>query len=280
MKKILSVLLIALSTMSVSANVSIAAEASDTLAVSQPAKKYVKMGTLIEKDTTGRHTRRLSNHLIAPKGEIQMGTQVAYANLSSDDSELFLVLKDIDASASVFRITPFVGYTYSDNHAVGVRFAYTTMNGTLGKGMADLLNEGLEFGGDLGLQARMWGFSADVFHRTYVGLDNRGIVGLFWDIILGYSLQKTIVGSSYGNYSFSNKASISFNPGIEVFPMNNVSLFVSLGLADASFNNVKNYESGVDGSQRHTVVTGTRNFWDARCKINLLDLNFGLTFHL
>ncbi|MCQ2143640.1 MAG: hypothetical protein MJY56_06195 [Bacteroidales bacterium] len=279
MKKLFSILLIALGAMLVPSGLSYAQDPSEA----PSSRKYVKMGTLIERDSLGRHTRKLSNHLIAPKGEIQMGTQVAYANLSSDDSELFLFLKDIDASASVFRITPFVGYTYSDNHAVGVRFAYTTMNGNLGNGVADLLNEGLEFGGELGLQTKMWGFSADVYHRTYVGLDNRGIVGLFWDIVLGYSLQKTIVGSSYGNYSFSNKAKLSFNPGIEVFPMNNVSLFVSLSLADVSFNNVKNYEttpSYKEAGSRNVSVTGTRSYWDGRCEIYMLDINLGLTFHL
>lgn len=236
------------------------------------SKPQVVLGTLMPKDTTGHHTRRLDNRLIAPKGEFQTGMMAAYASFKSEDSELFLALKDIDASASAFRITPFVGYTYKDNQSIGVRFAYTTAHGALAGGTADLLNEGLEFGGDLGLDVRMWAFSAELYHRSYIGLDNHGRVGIICDFVLGYTLNKSMTGNSRRDYSLTNKAKLSFNPGIAVYPMNNVSVFVTLGMADVSYNNTRTFEN--------RQFTGERNYWDARCKINLFDINFGLTFHL
>lgn len=267
--KILKIILIPL--LMLLAAPALSAAQKDSTSV-KPQKTQVKLGGLMPKDSSGHHTRMLQSHLIAPKGEFQTGLQAAYASISSEDSEFMLAAKGIDASLNAFRITPFVGYTYSNNHSVGMRFAYTTMRGHLGKGTIDLLNEGLEFGGDLGLSASMWAFAAEAYHRTYIGLDNNGRVGIFWDFVLGYSLNKSRIGDSPKDYGLTHKAKLSFNPGIVVYPMNNVSFFVSISLADVSYNNARTYEN--------FELVGVRNYWDARCKLNLFDVNLGLTFHL
>lgn len=232
----------------------------------------VRTGVMIDKDTTGHHTRLLINHLIAPKGELQIGATALYGSVSSEDSDFYLVLDDMDFSGSFFRITPFVGYTYSDNHSVGLRFGYTSGKGNVGTGTLDLLNDGLSFGGDINLKGKYWGFRAEMYHRSYVGLDNNGRVGIFYDLVLDYGLNKSVVGSSLSNYSFKNQARLSFNPGIVVYPMNNVSVFVSISLADVTYNNVRSFENG--------TKVGSRNNWDARLKFNLTDIDFGITFHL
>ncbi len=232
----------------------------------------VKTGATIEKDTTGHHTRLLVNHLIAPKSELQIGATALYGSVSSEDSDFYLVLDDMDFSGTFFRITPFVGYTYKDNRSVGLRFGYTGGKGSLDAATLDLLNDGLSFGGELGMNIKYWGFKAEAYHRSYVGLDNNGRVGIFYDLVLGYGLTKAIVGSALSDYSLKNQARLSFNPGIVVYPLNNVSVFVSISLADLTYNNVRIYENA--------ARIGTRNNWDARLKFNLTDIDFGITLHL
>ena len=113
---------------------------------------------------------------------------------------------------------------------------------------------------------------ANVFQRTYVGIDKRGRFGIFWDYILGYTRSKTQFSASDGAYSLKEKGLLSFAPGVVYFPMNNLSIQACISLAELSYNKVTAYESG--------LVSGTRTAWKAQASLNVLNLNFGLTIHL
>ena len=116
--------------------------------------------------------------------------------------------------------------------------------------------------------------SASLFHRTYVGLDNHGRVGLFWDYVLGLTRTRTQfdMATPSDAFSLTQKIHLGFAPGIVYFPMNNVSVQASISLADLSYSNVKAYDGG--------NVIGERHAWKAMASLNLLGLNFGLTVHL
>lgn len=232
--------------------------------------KELHLGSeLVPKDTTGKV--RFKNRLIAPKGEWQCGISVMYANFSTSDSEYMMLLQGVSANASMFRVAPQAAYTFANNHAVGVMFQYTNINGGVDTATADLLGNFEISVQDLNASSR--GLSASVFQRTYWGLDKRGRVGIFWDYILGYT-RKNVSFSSGGAsapYTITHKAHLGFAPGIVYYPMNNVSVQVCLCLADVSYNYVRAYEG--------KSVVGTRHAWKAQANINVLDLNFGLTIH-
>ena len=232
--------------------------------------KTIVLGSeIMPKDTT--KASRFKNHLIAPKGEWQCGISVMYASFSSADSEFMMLLQGLNANASMLRLAPQAAYTYTNNHAVGVRIQYTNVSGMLDTATADLLGN---FTMDVGnLSARSSSVSLAAFHRSYWGLDKRGRVGLFWDYILGYTRMNTVfsAGSGVAPYTVTNKIHLGFAPGLVYFPMNNVSVQASVCLADASYNYVTSYEND--------VVTGTRQAWKAQASLNVLDLNFGLTIH-
>ena len=227
-------------------------------------------GEIAPKDTS--KVRRFKNHLIAPKGEWQCGLSVMYADFSSNNSDYMLLLQGVGANASMLRLAPQGAYTFADNHAVGARFQYTKINGMVDSATADLLgNLSLEIGG---LNAVTRSVGGSVFQRTYVGLDNYGRVGIFWDYVFGYTRSKTqfYTGDASDAYSLNNKLSLNFAPGIVYFPMNNVSIQVCISMAGLSYTNVRAYDNG--------QVEGVRHAWKARASLSVLDLAFGLTVHL
>ena len=215
---------------------------------------------------------RLTNRLIAPKGGVQCGVSMMYADFSTMNSEYMLVLNGLNASASMMRIAPEILYTYMHNHAVGIRGHYTYVTGMMDSITADLLGN-LSLGAD-NINAMSKSIGGSLFHRTYIGFDKHGRLGMFWDYVLGYSNSTTqfYTGEQSDAYSLNNKISLSFAPGIVFFPMNNVSVQACISVGGLSYNDVTAY----DGEE----VTGTRRAWKVYAGLSLLDLNFGLTVHL
>jgi hypothetical protein len=122
------------------------------------------------------------------------------------------------------------------------------------------------------LNALSQSMNACIFQRTYVGLDDKGRIGLFWDYVLGYTRSKSQMSANEGTYSLKEKGHLAFAPGVVYFPMNNISIQACISMAELSYNKVSAYDSG--------VVTGTRTAWKAQASLNVLNLNFGLTIHL
>lgn len=225
---------------------------------------------MMPKDTTRQY--RLKKHLIAPKGEWQCGLSVMYADFSSENSDYMLLLQGIGADASLLRIAPEAAYTFTDNHAVGAKFRYTVVNGMIDSATADLLGNFSTSVQDL--NARTMSMGGCVFQRTYVGLDNRGRVGIFWDYVLGFTRSKSqfYSGEPSSSYSMKKRYHIGFAPGIIYFPMDNVSVQASISMANLSYSRVTAYRDG--------APIGTRNSLKAQASLNIMDISFGLTIHL
>lgn len=214
--------------------------------------------------------RRLTNRLIAPKGEWQCGLSVMYADFNSDNLDFMLAVQGLSARASLLRIAPEAAYTFKDNHAIGLRFQYTKAGGMLDGVTADLL-------GNMSLPVENIGgttlsMGASVFERSYIGIDKRGRFGIILDYILGYTRSKSQFSATEGTYSIKQKGYLGFAPGVVYFPMNNISIQASVSVAELSYNHITAYESG--------LVSGTRSAWKAQASLNVLNLNFGLTIHL
>ena len=225
---------------------------------------------LMPKDTSAQY--RFKNHLIAPKGEWQCGLSVMYADLSSTNGDYMMLLQGLDAGVSMLRLAPEGLYTFKDNHAVGIKLQYTNLSGHVDAATADLLgNFSLSVEG---IQALSRVVGVSVFQRTYMGLDSKGRVGIFWDYILGSSRTMTqfTVGEPSDNYSLNNKIYLAFAPGIIYFPMNNISVQANIHLAELSYGNVRAY--------KNEELTGSRHAWKAAASLNLLGISFGLTVHL
>lgn len=222
------------------------------------------------KDTT--KASRFTNRLIAPKGGWQCGLSVMYADFSSDDSDLMLLLQGLTANASMLKIAPEAAYTFKDNHAVGIRFNYVKLGGMLDAATADILGNISLSVNDINATSASMGGS--IFQRTYVGVDKQGRFGIFWDYIVGYSRAKMqfAAGEASDSDVVREKVNLAFAPGLVYFPMNNVSVQANISIADISYSHTVAYQ---DGKQ-----VGTHMGWKANAGLNMLNLSFGLTIHL
>lgn len=245
--------------------------AAFAFAHSDGGKETIVLGKeIMPKDST--KTRRFKNHLIAPTGEWQCGLSVMYADFSSADMDYMLMLQGLGANASMLKLAPEAAYTYKENRAIGAKFKYTNVNGMIDAATADLLGNFSMSVEDVNASSLSMG--ASIFHRTYAGLDKYGRIGIFWDYVLGISRTKTqfYTGDASNAYSLNRQISLGFAPGIVYFPMNNVSVQASIGLASLSYGDMNAYEAG--------DVVGSRKKWRAAASLNILDLCFGLTIHL
>lgn len=225
-----------------------------------------------------RIDREVDKNKFVYKGEVMMGLSASYATLSSDDSDFLLVLEHINADGSVATIKPYVGYAYKDNHAVGVRFGYTHLRG-------DISNLGFNLGeqNDLSGALEDMAFDSDnfsfaIFHRSYVGIDAKGRFGVFGELEAavhsGTSRFSYLSGDEI-KYSNSDniKFKLSFNPGVAVYIFPNVCGTLSFGLGGLQYAKVTQRD---DAGQK----VGSREASKLRFRLNLADINIGVTVHL
>ena len=238
-------------------------------------REIIRLGTeILSKKCWKPNNRGLSQYLIIPRGEVQLGMQISHVSLSSNNSEYMLLLNNIDANGAITKIAPFVAYSYDDNTSVGLRLQYSTASGNLEQGDLDLLSDDLNFHVE-DLHANLTSYQVAAYHRSYIGLDNKGRIGLFADLTLGYTNSKTMFiynTQTEDAYAKSNQLKLSLHPGIVVFAMNNVSMHVSMGMGGVSYNNTKYIKGG--------EVVGTRNLSKANFKLDILDISVGLVVHL
>ena len=249
--------------------------AVETSAQKHNSKETVRLGAeIIAKDSLRKSDRGLSQYLIIPKNEWQLGMQISHVSLSSNNSEYMLLLNNIDANGSITKIAPFVSYAYRDNRAIGLRMQYSTASGSVAQGDLSFLSDDLDFHVE-DIYASLTSYQAAVYHRSYIGLDNKGRIGLFTDLMLGYTNSRTEFvynTDTKDAYAKSNQLKLSLHPGIVVFVMNNVSMHVSMGIGGVSYNNAKYIKSG--------EIVGERNFSKANFKIDVLDISMGMSIHL
>lgn len=240
----------------------------------RPTRQTIELGGEIMNDGNQHDRRGLSQYLIIPKGEWQLGLQLSHVSLSSNNSEYMLLLKNIDANGAITKIAPFVAYSYRNNRSIGARFQYSTASGAVQQGDLDFLSDDLNFHIE-DINASLLSLQAAVYHRSYVGLDNKGRIGLFSDLMLSYTNSKTEFvynTETHDTYAHADQVKLSLHPGVVVFVMNNVSMHVSMGIGGVSYNNTKYIKNG--------ETIGKRDFSKANFKLDLLDINMGLSIHL
>lgn len=245
----------------------------DTVYVPIPeAKMPVDSSRIIYTKPVGRYDRGITNYRFIPKNKWIGGVTVSVFNFESDNSRLlFSLLKDIDLNLRTLSVKPFVGYAIKDNTVVGLKFGYSRISGgidNLALNIEDL---------DIALKDIKYtddSYSFSLFHRSYIGLDPKGLFGLFNETTLGYSTGSTRFSRGadetlkYTDTSI-NQLKVGINPGIAIFIMPNVGAEVSFGVAGFTYNWEKQKKSSGE--------TGKRTNSGANFKINLFNINIGLT---
>ena len=241
---------------------------------------------VVQSDSTARKgksrrpriDREINKNQFAFKGETIFGITASYGTISSEDSDLGLILDNINLKGNIVTVKPFVGYMYRDNNCIGLRLGYTHMYGHLGNAT---LNLGEANDIELTVSNMRYtndNYSVGLYHRTYIPLDAKGSFGVFTEIEFIYSLGHmnfSYLSEDVWKTSLSNiyKFDFSFNPGLAVYIFPNICGTISFGLGGLRYTHTRQY----DGDHN---FTGKRNFSKMRFRLNIADINIGVTVHL
>ena len=231
--------------------------------------------------TRRRMDREINKLKFAYKGEVMMGLTASYGTLSSDDTDIMLLIDGINADGSIATVKPFIGYFYSDNHCLGFRFGYRHMGGSLDNARYDLGESNDLSGAIPKLDINSDNYSFGIFHRSYAGLDPKGRFGLFAEFELSLATgtskfsyqQNTSSDEMKTTHSDNTQLKLSFNPGAAVYIFPNVCATVSFGLGGIQYNSVTQKD---DAGNK----IGTRKASNMRFRLNVAAINFGMTVHL
>ena len=231
--------------------------------------------------TRRRIDREINKLKFAYKGEVMMGLTASYGTLSSDDTDIMLILDGIDADGTVATVKPFIGYFYRDNNCLGVRFGYRHMDGNLDAARYDLGESNDASGSIPKVNFNSDNYSFGIFHRSYAGLDPKGRFGLFAEFELSLSTgtsklsyqPDTASDNMKTTFSDNTQLKLAFNPGAAVYIFPNVCATLSFGLGGIQYTSVTQKD---DAGNK----IGTRKASNMRFRLNVAAINFGMTIHL
>ena len=248
--------------------------------------------------------------LFVPKGQWVFGGTVSYSTHNNRDYDV-LVIDDITSEGYTFKVSPMIGYALGNNSTLGVRFIYgrtlLKLDGTMaqvnpfvgyfyrdnnmvglrlgyrhiGMGLGNLeVDLGSQNDLDISLDNMDYSgnaYSFGLFHRSYTGIDPKGSFGLFAELELSGMIGRSDFSYLSGDtpkstHSKSFKMNISFNPGVAVYIFPNVCGTLSFGLGGFQYSKID--QTDQDGK------TGSRTASKMRFRLNLANINVGMTVHL
>lgn len=225
-----------------------------------------------------RIDREISQQKFVFKGEWMLGMTASYGTLTTEDTNIGLIFDNLQLDGTIVSVKPFFGYFFRDNHCVGARFGYSYASGSLGNAA---LNLGAANDINISIGNMKYtnnSYSLGLYLRSYIALDRKGRFSLFseWELSgsIGRSEFAYMTGETW-NRTISDvyKCRFSFNPGIAIYIFPNVCGSVSFGLGGLQYTHTKQ----MDGEGKYT---GERNFSKLRFRLNIADINVGMTIHL
>lgn len=245
----------------------------DTVYVSNSELKApVDSLRIIYTKPVGRYNRGITNYRFIPKNKWIGGVTFSVFSFEADNSRvLFSLLKDIDVNLRTLSVHPFIGYAVKDNTIIGVKLGYSRVSGAINNFALniddlDVSLKDIHYSEDL--------YSFNLFHRSYIGIDPKGLFGLFNETTIGYNTGSSRFSRGadetlkYTDTTI-NQLHFGINPGIAISVMPNVGAEISFGVAGFTYNWEKQKKSSGE--------TGKRTNSGANFKINLLNINIGLT---
>ena len=226
-----------------------------------------------------RVDRNIGDNKFVYKGECMLGLTASYGNISTENSDVMLLLNDINIGLRSATIRPFFAYAYRDNMAVGIRLGYQFIDGSLDNLNLDLglIADGLEGMSISNLGIRNESFSWALFHRNYLGLDRRGIVGVIIEseILVKSGTSRFTSGGEVVNVSRSSNFAAQFNvnPGLGIYIFPQVCVTATVGIGGLRYNNVRQYDAADN-------IIGRRDHSSLNFKINITDIQIGVVAHL
>lgn len=229
-----------------------------------------------------------SSSVFIPAGTVGAGASFSYNNYSFGNGMndtgyqmLFSLIQNFQGNLMSFGIAPQVSYFIRDNLAVGARFDYD--RSSLGLGNLDLsLSDALSLTvGNFNYLKQS--YTGAVTLRNYIPFGQSKRFAMFTELRLtgGYGQSESykagfdeVLEEPYktGTYQDIYQFEVGVVPGISAFVTNEVALEVSVGLLGFNYQKVEQVTNRVERSE---MERNGVNF-----KINLLAINFGLSFYI
>ncbi|MGM9791951.1 MAG: hypothetical protein ACI3Y4_06065 [Candidatus Cryptobacteroides sp.] len=208
-----------------------------------------------------------------PKKAVSVGFQGSYFDLSGSNASVMLLLEQLNAQGSILNISPYFSWCYKTDRCIGLKFKYVKANGGIASLGLNLPGSDMELGLSE-LNAASNSFVGELFHRSYMGLDDKNRFGLFLDLALQYQQTSSSLGTGVdfrSDYTLTRMAKLAARPGLEVFVMNNVSTTVSIGIGGLYVSGSSIYQGG--------AVTGQKISSGARFQPDITDISMGIAVH-
>lgn len=219
--------------------------------------------------------RNIKSEVFMPKGTFFAGTTLGYTRYSAEEYK-FLLLDDISGYAKMFGARAFIGYTFANNVAAGLAFDYSY-------NVVQLDNVDISLGDDLNFNIEdsysiQSVYTAEAFLRTYINLGSQKRFALYNDVraYLGGGNGKTTSGASdselyTGTFQKITKIGVSFVPGIIFFATDFFSIEAGVDILGIGYTRTE--------QTTNQVYQGYYESFDASFKLNLLSLQFGMSFY-
>lgn len=233
------------------------------------------VGLIIPEKNYGRYDRGLFNFLYIPKGQWSFGITAFYGSFDTEDVQLLSFMKDLNFKGSMFSLSPYVSYFVGHNRAIGMKLGYSRIN-------FDLKNVSIDIDDDMNFTLKdvdyhTENYSAALFYRRYIGLDNARRFAIFNDTELEFkngngTFHRLINDEPKETKTYTTKVSLNFSPGLCVFIQEYVSFSISFGVFGVYYNK--------ENQRTNNEEEGSRSSLGASFKFNLLNLNMGIAVHI
>jgi hypothetical protein len=221
-----------------------------------------------------RQNRGISNLKteFVPKGQWVFGGSVSYST-HTNNNYTFLIVEEIQSNGYQFKISPLIGYAYSRNSLVGVRFGYS-------RGLTQLDNASLSITSldNSFFYSLKHSYNMEALWRKYIplGKDNKRFA-LFAEVALamGGSQSRLAAGPSKsmsGSYATSFDVALGVNPGISAFLTNNMAIEVNIGVFGFNYSNTR--------QTTNQVIVGGTSSSQMNFKVNIFSIGLGASFYL
>ncbi len=209
-----------------------------------------------------------------PKGQWITGVSVSYSQ-STQNNYQFLVLENINGDTYDFKVSPMLLYTFKNDMAAGGKFGYN-------RSLTKLENADVVLDKETSYNVNHLYRLAHSYYgmavlRNYFSLGKSKRFGIFTEtqFEIGGGQAKIMNGLGQdltGSFEESFNIGIGLAPGMVVFLNNFAALEVNIGVLGFEYRHTKTLTD--------RIYEANRKLRDAKFKINLFSITFGVAFYL
>ena len=237
------------------------------------AQEVIKADSTSYNHSLRRQNRGISNlqNEFVPKGQWIFGGSISYSTHANNNYS-FLIVEDIKSNGYQFKISPLLGYAYSRNSMVGIRFGYS-------RGLTELDNASRSIPSldNSFFYSLKHSYNVEALWRKYIPLGQSKRFALFAEVglAMGGSQSKLAAGPSQslsGTYATSFDVALGVNPGVAAFLTNNMAIEVNIGVFGFNYSNTRQVSN--------QVVSGTTSTSQMNFRVNIFSIGLGASFYL